>query len=495
MANNEQEISIIDPNYIKDKDNFKSLIDFVICEKCKNILLNPKECSICNGIYCSTCIESNIAEPGVDILLKCPKSCVNSNFSTTKMTVKLLSKLEFVCLKGCDNILVYDNYLNHVNSCYGKMDKCPICESIVKKENISQQYFSFKKELIDLKIKDSSLTKKYNNSLELSESLSKQLEEILAEKDKSIKFIETLESKCEISSNQLSDYNLKLAEILEVNQRLNQTICIIQENLETSLKDNKKLIEENLELKNRVNYLNRNNFSEKEREQRKQKNYYTKEVDVVEVNLKSRLDISNNINEFSEAIKDSSIVKLITLASCGLGDKEIEVFSRALRDDKEIKMLNLSDNRLGDIAMNFIANCLLSNKNICQLTLNYNLVGDKGCEYLGYMIKETNSLLKLSLANNKIYDNGSDSICTGLKVNKSITYLDMSWNQITDKGAEQICAAIKSNNTLINWSLSNNKFGEKGVRIINEAITFNNRMTKIDLKWNNLNSLLDSIFN
>ncbi len=158
-----ENIIIIEVAYINNLEYFKKVEESVICNICCNILNNPKTCSVCENFYCSSCL---IDWNKNDLDLKCPMKCPNSNFnnSTPRVFKNIISQLEFTCIKECGSIILYNDYISHVNSCMGKLKSCPVCSSLICKDKLDQynENLKLKLENEDLTNQISSLNEKLN---------------------------------------------------------------------------------------------------------------------------------------------------------------------------------------------------------------------------------------------------------------------------------------------------------------------------------------------
>ena len=77
--------------------------------------------------------------------------CQSTFSSSNIIHKKILAKLQFICPKDCNDIIDYNNYIEHVNSCEGKQHTCPICSSRVSKSKINCLYSDATRELEETK--------------------------------------------------------------------------------------------------------------------------------------------------------------------------------------------------------------------------------------------------------------------------------------------------------------------------------------------------------
>ena len=110
---NQDNINYYDPNYLVDKKNS----DDLICPICFCILNEPLNCSDRNNShsFCKTCL--NIFLKGNN---KCPTCKLKFEFKINTEKINNLNNLVFKCMfynEGCNAILSYSDYLNHINNC------------------------------------------------------------------------------------------------------------------------------------------------------------------------------------------------------------------------------------------------------------------------------------------------------------------------------------------------------------------------------------------
>ena len=115
MSNNFENGRIcgIDRNFISNYDEYKLLLDEMICPICLKVLLDPIECDQCQAIICENCHF---------ILKSADKNCFNEGckgnyIKANKFVREILNNLNIKC-SGCgkDNIR-YADYLIHIKQC------------------------------------------------------------------------------------------------------------------------------------------------------------------------------------------------------------------------------------------------------------------------------------------------------------------------------------------------------------------------------------------
>ena len=129
------QISFYDIDNLIQKDN----IDDYICPICLYLLKNPLNCSDAKNShsFCKECILKYIQQNNNNT---CP-TCKQIFQSIIKNDIiESLNKLSFNCYfkkEGCNKIILYSDYLNHINNCeYNNVYECHI-----KKYNYKRKEF------------------------------------------------------------------------------------------------------------------------------------------------------------------------------------------------------------------------------------------------------------------------------------------------------------------------------------------------------------------
>ena len=93
-------------------NEYQEIIKEILCPICTEIPLNPVKCSNCGNILCEECEKK---------INKCPFNCPNFKFLHLDRIFKnVLNLLKTKCYfneKGCDKILYFKDYLNHIKNC------------------------------------------------------------------------------------------------------------------------------------------------------------------------------------------------------------------------------------------------------------------------------------------------------------------------------------------------------------------------------------------
>ena len=131
----------IDKKFISNYDEYKLLLDEMICPICLKVLLDPIECNECQAIICDNCYF---------ILKSAEKNCFNEGCKGTyikanKFVREILSNLSIKC-HGCmkDNIK-YIDYLSHIKTCEGYLSS-PILKKLISINQKTEEIEKLKKE-------------------------------------------------------------------------------------------------------------------------------------------------------------------------------------------------------------------------------------------------------------------------------------------------------------------------------------------------------------
>ena len=164
----------IDKNYISNYDEYKLLLDEMICPICLKVLLDPIECDKCQAIICENCYF---------ILKAADKNCFNEGckgkyIKANKFVREILNNLNIKCW-GCekDNIR-YADYLIHIKTCEEYLSS-PILKKLAIINKKTQEIEQLKKEKESL-VKEA----KKRNSLSDQELRAKYLTNKLSTDDK-----------------------------------------------------------------------------------------------------------------------------------------------------------------------------------------------------------------------------------------------------------------------------------------------------------------------
>ena len=116
----------------------KDKADNLICPICLQLLKNPISCSerINSHSFCKECIDEFLKEKDA-----CPICKSNFEYKIKNNIIQEVNNLYFFCLfknEGCNKIISYSEYINHINNCQYSNSKY---ECQVKKYNFQNKEF------------------------------------------------------------------------------------------------------------------------------------------------------------------------------------------------------------------------------------------------------------------------------------------------------------------------------------------------------------------
>lgn len=115
---------ISESRLINNNSNIKTIMNILKCKICKNILLNPYDCSKCGNTFCYNCISKLKQNK-----LPCPFNCKLYEITPSSFGIKkFLNQLKFYCKfknNGCNEIISYLDIESHENSCPFNITTCP----------------------------------------------------------------------------------------------------------------------------------------------------------------------------------------------------------------------------------------------------------------------------------------------------------------------------------------------------------------------------------
>lgn len=123
-------MSVLSEDLLVNKTIFETIKDFhITCDICLGILMNPKQCSVCETTFCEDCINSWTNKHN-----SCPMRCNSFKIVDPPRVLKnMLGKLEFKCT-DCSKNFSYDKFCSHTKDCKGSdsnsnSSKCPVCSN------------------------------------------------------------------------------------------------------------------------------------------------------------------------------------------------------------------------------------------------------------------------------------------------------------------------------------------------------------------------------
>ena len=159
---------------------------------------------------------------------------------------------------------------------------------------------------------------------------------------------------------------------------------------------------------------------------------------------------------------------------------------RCLGGNTALQSMLLRDSQLGDAGASALADGLRRNgaSRVKLLDLASNGIGAAGAEALSSLLTSSTSLVKLDLASNALGSSGATALVPGLKTNTSLTSLSLRENEIEAAGARALAEALRSNGALSTLWLGKNKLLDDGVVAVAEALMaarHKSKMSVLDL--------------
>jgi len=214
---------------------FLSMSEELVCSICLDIVWEPISCKVCTSPFGSKCLNN-----WFKYNKKCPKQCEYEPAEFSLLLKRLVNKIQFYCLyktDGCQEVINYDNFYKHINS-------CPYAEYRCKSPNCNAK--GTKKEMED----HVAVCETYERKCDICRLSLKNLEFLnhknnpeLCQKE-CIKVFERLEEE----NKRLANKNAELAKSLE-------KLLMKNEELTNDKNNNDKLIE--------IKDLNNNNNDDK----------------------------------------------------------------------------------------------------------------------------------------------------------------------------------------------------------------------------------------
>ena len=116
--------------YVVKDDYFNSVKEEVTCTICLDIKLEPMMCSKCQNSYCVNCIKKWENQSSL-----CPFKCQNPSYTSARIIKNLVSKLNFKCKNGCNEIIPFDRLKTHQEFECSKLDYKDKYEKLLVKYN------------------------------------------------------------------------------------------------------------------------------------------------------------------------------------------------------------------------------------------------------------------------------------------------------------------------------------------------------------------------
>ena len=116
--------------YVIKDDYFNSVKEEVTCTICLDIKIDPVMCSKCQNSFCSNCIKNWEKQSS-----ECPFKCQFPSYTPARIIKNLVSKLNFKCKNGCNEIIPFEKLKIHNEEECKKLDYKQKYENLLVKYN------------------------------------------------------------------------------------------------------------------------------------------------------------------------------------------------------------------------------------------------------------------------------------------------------------------------------------------------------------------------
>lgn len=137
---------------IANKEQVQVVLDNSICVIHQDIVIEAEECKDCEGVFCKPCIGTWIKQFKEN---RCP-NCKKTPFTCQPVGRKFrnsLSAMKFFCENkpiGCEEVISYDNVLEHKKNCKFNLKECPGCNKKIPAVDFDFHYYDDCKDAIKL---------------------------------------------------------------------------------------------------------------------------------------------------------------------------------------------------------------------------------------------------------------------------------------------------------------------------------------------------------
>ena len=107
---NKMEEYVNEETVIKNSQ-YEAFKDFIYCQICKCLMIEPFICFNCQNKFCKKCKEEWEKRNG-----KCPFNCENTSLKKVIEKDNMISRIKFKCIKGCGAEIQFNDINNHYKS-------------------------------------------------------------------------------------------------------------------------------------------------------------------------------------------------------------------------------------------------------------------------------------------------------------------------------------------------------------------------------------------
>ena len=357
-----------------------------------------------------------------------------------------------------------------------------------KNNNIPKlkKIFNQKKDLDRLRQGTASGVSKINRSNSNTDSFNPKSLVNYSAVDLSIKYINELKNKYNISEDFIHNETLENFE-KELNEKIKEF-----ETLKLTLEESPKFIDK-LRMYLRWKEISQERVILRESELNADKLLY--------LVYKKYFNFGNihNLNVEKNNLGDTGLSYLLTLIAKynirldylnigynKMGKQAIDVLKDILnKNNVKLIGLNIGGNKIGDIPFCDIATSISNNKTLNKLFINDNDLGKISSEILGTVLKLDKKIKFLDVSKNKMDDITIGSMLKGLICSTVLETLMINDMGLTNKSLRIFETTLVTNSTLKTLFLERNKLTYKGWRLFSEILNKNKSIEYLSLVGNN----------
>jgi hypothetical protein len=192
-----------------------------------------------------------------------------------------------------------------------------------------------------------------------------------------------------------------------------------------------------------------------------------------------QLDLGSIRRLFAACCDESSRVKKLNLAWCGVDLQRVKVISLSLRSNSVLTELNLSGNEdIGPRGAQALGEMLCVSATLKTLWLYSCKIGDEGAGHLAVALRQNRTLEELSLCKNDLMVVGAAGLAEALPFNQTLKVLLLSENPLGEDGVEALTKGVPYSG-LRKLALHDFDFGERGCAALVEMLKNGSRLRKL----------------
>merc|ERR1711976_172 len=101
----------------------KEILENFVCKVCQNVAIDPKKCSVCSQVQCSTCTFKK--DENSQIKATCHSECNSTEFTKlNRIEQNILNAITFDChVQDCADNFKYEDFHKHMKECHPQDDQ------------------------------------------------------------------------------------------------------------------------------------------------------------------------------------------------------------------------------------------------------------------------------------------------------------------------------------------------------------------------------------